>query len=385
MKIKHKIIILLSCWLWLTELQAQTVRTISVAQGASYTDHISLKEDSKDMDLMVKFVFAEETNALTVTLISYRSLFVFWDNVHYKPLFKGRTLRPDQLPYVVEYNPKDKYKATKLFRATVPQPRSDFYFKRWIDYEGLQPAPQDYKMVNDYIAQTFDIQNKRTQVTVRLHDVFLMEKIEKKKYNRYEIPFGRDLDLVYQVTIIRNPCFGLDEDIAAAKAALDGISKNYRSFKNKYKSGVVGSEESLNLFKELKSTLQAQFQYHDGQSDCQDIQMAWDEYNNYVDSIGAMKCVVKSEDGLGLGGSGGLASEGITVLISKSRQIDKLVSRWLVSVDPVERRDLENQCETLIKEMNTLVGKSNGGTAEQRQAIATFRAAERYYQSTCKQ
>lgn len=383
MKIKHKIIILLSCLLWLMGLQAQTVRTISVAQGASYTDHISLKEDSKDMDLMVKFVFSEETNSLTVTLISYRSLFVFWDNVHYKPLFKGRTLRPDQLPYVVEYNPKDKYKATKLFRATVPQPRSDFYFKRWIDYEGLQPAPQDYKMVNDYIAQTFDIQNKRTQVTVRLHDVFLMEKIEKKKYNRYEIPFGRDLDLVYQVTIIRNPCFGLDEDIAAAKAALDGISKNYRSFKNKYKSGVVGSEESLNLFKELKGTLQGQFQHHDGQSDCQDIQMAWDEYNNYVDSIGAMKCVVQSSED-GLVGPGGLASEGLLILVSKSRQIDKLVSRWLVSADPIERHDLEMQCENLIAEMNTLIGKRSGGTAEQRQAIATFRAAERYYQSTCK-
>ena len=383
MKIRHRIIILLSCWLWLIGVQAQTVRSISVAQGASYTDHISLKEDSKDMDLMVKFVFSEETNTLTVTLISYRSLFVFWDNVHYKPLFKGRKLRPDQLPYVVEYDPKDKYKATKLFKATVPKPRSEFYFKRWIDYEGLQPAPQDYKMVNDYIAQTFDIPNKRTQVTVKLHDVFLMDKTEKKKYNRYDIPFGRDLDLVYQIQIVRNPCFGMDEDVAAAKNALDGVSKNYRSFKGKYKSGVVGSEESLNLFKELKSTLQQQFQYHDGQSDCQDVQMAWDNYNNYVDSIGAMKCVVQSNDVLE--GSGGMASEGITILITKSRQIDRLVSRWLISVDPIERRDLETQCESLIAEMNALIGKRTGGTPEQRQAIATFRAAERYYQTTCKQ
>ncbi|MBP5776423.1 MAG: hypothetical protein J6W56_02620 [Prevotella sp.] len=383
MKIRHRIIILLSCWLWLIGTQAQTVRSISVAQGASYTDHISLKEDSKDMDLMVKFVFSEETNTLTVTLISYRSLFVFWDNVHYKPLFKGRKLRPDQLPYVVEYDPKDKYKATKLFKATVPKPRSEFYFKRWIDYEGLQPAPQDYKMVNDYIAQTFDIPNKRTQVTVKLHDVFLMDKTEKKKYNRYDIPFGRDLDLVYQIQIVRNPCFGLDEDVAAAKNAMDGVSKSYRSFKSKYKSGVVGSEESLKLFNELKSTLQQQFQYHDGQSDCQDVQMAWDNYNNYVDSIGAMKCVVQSNDVLE--GSGGMASEGITILITKSRQIDRLVSRWLVSVDPIERRDLETQCESLIAEMNALIGKRTGGTPEQRQAIATFRAAERYYQTTCKQ
>ena len=376
-------IILLCCWHWLLGIQAQTVRTISVAQGASYTDHISLKEDSKDMDLMVKFVFAEETNTLTVTLISYRSLFVFWDHVHFKPLIKGRKIRPDQLPYVVEYNPKDKYRISKLFQATVPEPRSEFYFQRWIDYVGLQPAPQDYKMVNDYITQVFDIQNKRTQVTVKLHDVFLMDKTEKKKYNRYVIPFGRDLDLTYQVTIVRNPCFGLDEEVAAAKNALAGIEKNYTSFKKKYGSGVLGSEESLKLFQELKGTLQEQFQHHDVQSDCPDIQTAWDDYNHYVDSIGAMKCIVRTAEEVA--GSAGLTPESLTILLSKARQIDKLVSRWLVSVDPMERHDLENQCETLISEVNAMIGKRGGYTAEQREAIATFRAAERYYQSTCKQ
>ena len=96
MKIKVSIIFVLISWLWLCGIHAQTVRTISVGQGASYTDHLSLKEDVKDMDLMVKFVFNEEANNLTVTLISYRTLFVFWDNVHFKPLIKGRKLRPDQ-------------------------------------------------------------------------------------------------------------------------------------------------------------------------------------------------------------------------------------------------------------------------------------------------
>ena len=382
MKISHRIIILLSCLLWLQGLQAQTVRTISVAQGSSYTDHISLKEDSKDMDLMVKFVFAEETNTLTVTLISYRILFVFWDNVRYKPLFKGRKLRPEQLPYVVEYDAKDKYRATKLFRATVPQPRSEFYFQRWIDYEGLQPAPQDYKMVNDYISQTFDIQNKRTQVTVRLHDVFLMDKVEKKKYNRYEIPFGRDLDLTYQVTIVRNPCFGQDEDISAAQNALKGISASYASLKGKYSSGVVGSQEALKIFEELKSTVQGQFPHKDVQSSCPDIQTAWDGYNHVVDSIAALKCVVQSEDSV-MRGFG--SPETLTILMSKSRQIDKLVSRWLISDDLVERRDAVTQCENLISEVNAMIGKSTGYTAEQRQVIATFRAAEQYFHHTCGQ
>ena len=68
MKTNHRIVLLLSGWLWLLGLQAQTVRTIQVAQGASYTDHISLKEDSKDMDLMVKFVFDEGNNTLTVII-----------------------------------------------------------------------------------------------------------------------------------------------------------------------------------------------------------------------------------------------------------------------------------------------------------------------------
>ena len=383
MKINHRIVLLLSGLLWLLGLQAQTVRTIQVAQGASYTDHISLKQDSKDMDLMVKFVFNEENNTLTVTLISYRMLFVFWDNVHYKPLIKGRTIRPDQLPYVVETKPKDKYKVTKLFRATIPEPRSDFYFKRWIEYDGLQPAPVDYKMVNDFIAQPFDIQNKRNMVTVRLHDVFLMEKVEKKKYNRYDIPFGRDLDLVYQVNIVRNPCFGLDEDIAAAKNALDGVTKNYESFKKKYSSGVLGSEEALKLFEELKATLQNQFQHKDVQSDCPDIQSAWDNYNHYVDSIGAVKCKVQTAEEVAA--SAGLTTESLTIFMSKARQIDKLVSRWLVSKEPMERHDIETQCEALISEVNQMIGKSSGHTAEQREAIATFRAAERYYQKTCKQ
>ena len=187
-----KIILMMAGCLMALGLHAQTVRTITVAQGQSYTDHLSLKVDSKDMDMMVKFVFDEDANQLSVSLISYRTIFVFWDRVRLKPLVKGHKIRPDQLPYVVTYDPKDKYRITKLFKSTVPKPRKTFYFQRWMDYDGLQPVPQEYSMVNDYITQTFDILNKRNLVTFSLHDIFLMDKTEKKKYNLYEIPFGRD-------------------------------------------------------------------------------------------------------------------------------------------------------------------------------------------------
>ena len=380
MKIKHRLILLLAVSFWMFGIQAQTVRTITVAQGKSYTDHISLKPDSKDMDLMVKFVFNEDANTLTVTLISYRSLFVFWDNVHFKPLIKRRKLRPAKLPYVVAFDPADKYYVTKLVKASIPQPRKEFIFHRWIDYDGLQPAPIEYKMENDFIAQTFDVMNKRTQVSVTLRDVFLIDKTEKKKYNRYDIPFGRDLNQQYQITIERNPCFGLETEVEGAQKALESVTQSYTSLKNKYGTGIVASQESKKIFDEMKATVQNQFQPKDVQSPCPDVQTAWDQYNQYVDSIAAMKVVVEGPKGVG---GGGLSPDDLKILMIKARQIDQTVSRWLVSVDPIEQQDLITQGQGAIKAGNDLIGSRTGATAEQKRVLATFRAAERYFNSTC--
>jgi len=382
MKIKVSIIFVLISWLWLCGIHAQTVRTITVGQGASYTDHLSLKEDVKDMDLMVKFVFNEEANNLTVTLISYRTLFVFWDNVHFKPLIKGRKLRPDQLPYVVEYNPKDKFKVSKLFKASIPKPTKEFFFNRWIDYEGLQPAPQDYKMVNDFISQTFDIQNKRDLVTIRLRDVFLMDKIEKKKYNLYNIPLGRDLNLEYKITIMRNPCFGLDDELASAKKALEGITTNYATLSKRFGNRLVPTQETKTLLDGLKATIQDQFPPKSVDSPCKDIQETWNKYNLYVDSIAALKCEIESVESTVAASS--FSPDGLKILMAKSRQIDIIVSRWLMSKDPIECRDLISQGRRIIDEVNAMIGKRTGNTAEQQKAVATFRAAERYFNSTCK-
>jgi hypothetical protein len=329
----------------------------------------------------VKFVFKEDANTLTVTLISYRSLFVFWDKVHFKPLIKGRKLRPAQLPYVVAFEPTDKYRITKLVKASIPKPRKEFFFQRWIDYDGLQPTPIEYKMENDFIAQTFDILNKRTQVNITLHDVFLIDKTEKKKYNLFEIPFGRDLNLQYQVTIERNPCFGLETEVEGANKALEGVKQSYTSLKKKYGTGQVGSQESLKIFEEMKTTIQGQFQAKEVESPCPDVQTAWNEYNQYVDSIAAMKCVVVGP--VGSGGGSGLSPEDLKTLMVKARQIDEIVSRWLVSPDPIERQDLITNGQNNIKSGNELIGGRAGVTAEQKKALAIFHAAVRYFSMTC--
>ena len=363
-------------------LSAQTVKNIAVSQEQSYTDHISLEGDVTDKDIMVKFVFDEAANQLTVTLISHRMIFVFREDVRFKPLIKGRRLRPDQLPYVVTYEPKDQYRISKLFKTTVPKPTKKYVFHRWIDYEGLQPAPQEYAMVNDYISQTFDILKKSNSVVVRLRDVMLMNDVSKHiNKRRFEIPFGRDLYTEYHVDIQRNPCFGLDEDIASAKAALEGVRKSYNNLRKSFGSGTVDSEESLKTFQDLKSQLVGQYPRKNDQSLCSDIQAAWDAYNAYTDSISNMNCkLVASAKSIIPGGGDGLSSR---MLLAKARQIDAAVSRFLLSNDAVERRDIIFQTETLIKTCNESIQSQGVYTSEQKQAVQIFREAERFFRNNC--
>ena len=158
----------------LFSLQAQTVREIEVAQDQSYTDHVSLKQDAKDMDMIVKFIFNEAENTLEVNLISYRNLFVFHEDLRYKQAIKHKKIRPDRFPYVIESAEGMKYKTTKDFRKSIIGSKKEHVFNHWLAYEGIQPQPTDYKMVNDYIKQKFDIVNKDTLDTITLQDLLVM-------------------------------------------------------------------------------------------------------------------------------------------------------------------------------------------------------------------
>ena len=361
-------------------LSAQTVKHIAVSQEESYTDHISLEGDVTDKDIMVKFVFDEAANQLTVSLISHRMIFVFREDVRFKPLIKGRKIRPDMLPYVVTYDPSEQYRISKLFKATVPKPRKQYVFHRWIDYEGLQPAPQEYAMVNDYISQTFDILKKRNSVIVRIRDVMLMNDVSKHlNKRRFEIPFGRDLYTEYQVDIRRNPCFGMDEDIASAKAALEGVRKSYRNLNKRFGNGIVDSQESLTAFENMKEQLAEQYPHKDIQSPCSDLQQIWNTYNTYTDSISRINCKVVSAGATRNAGDGVSAR----LLLTKARQIDAAVARYLLSTDPIERRDIIFQTENTIKTVHQSISSQGVYTAEQRQAVQVFREAERYFRNNC--
>ena len=384
MNIIRRAFIIGVCCLAAMAIHAKTVKTITVADGVPFTDHIAMATDATDKDLMVKFVFDEKANTLTVSVLSFRMLFVFWESTPYKSVISRRWIRTDRLPYVVTAEEGQHFRLAKPFCKTLTRPNKKHVFKKWIEYEGLQPQEKELKMLNDYIDQTFDIQNKRNNVTIRLRDVMLMDATRQKGINtRYEIGFGKDLDTEYQITIQRNPCFGLEKDIESAKKSLEAVKKSYKSLKSKYGKGTVNSEDGKKAFNELKATLAAQFQQINDSSACPDIQQCYTQYNLYADSLANMKVSIiapeeASEKVLGAKGSEANAK----IVLTNSRLLDNNPPLWLNSRDPSERQDIVTTCQSIIKDTKLII--STLPASQYKETIKVFNNAEQYFKKTCR-
>ena len=385
MKLKV-VIIMMMCGFMATALRAKTIKDIKIADGEVFTDHIALAKDATDKDLMVKFIFNEQENTLCVSVISFRTLFVFWEDTPYRHTINcRRQILPDRLPYIVAANPQDRFRLSKDFWRTIPQPRKKYLFHRWIEYDGLQPQPAELKMVCDSIRQKFDIQNRRTEVVVRLRDILLMDAVrQRNNATDYDIVFGRDLDTEYRLALDRNPCFGLDEEITAARNTLAAITKSYNTFRSRYAKGTVTSDDGLALFHELQATLVAQFPRNNERSNCTAIQQLRDSYNLFADSIAALRVVIEQTPVI-------VADEPDTkerarnakVIMANARQIDNLVARWLVSTDIAEREDIISQCQSILRDTKAML-QGRALNKEEREAVAFFQQAEKYFNRTCR-
>ena len=378
---KKLILLLWTALLTAVVLQAQTVKNVSVSNESSFTDHISLSEDSRDMDIMVKLVFDEQKNSLTVSVLSYRSLFVFREASRYHSVVRGSSLRPDLLPYVAEAEPKAKFVLSKALKKSIHK-KKKYVFNRWVEYDGLQPAPAAYKMVNDYIEQAFEIQGQRGVVTLTLRDIFLLEP-SKKNPKLYTLMQGRDLNLRYQIQILRNPCFGLDDELAATAKVCTDAKTAWDGFKKNYGSGEVASADELNTFNQTKDVLLTQFPRRKDRTACPDLLQYISQYNNYVDSIANLTCQVSAPEEQAWDDGKPLDTK---LIYSQARQIDKSVARYLVSKDPLERSDLLEQCGDIVSDVSGMIQRYKAPlTPEEAEAVRVYRQAEQYFRKTCNQ
>lgn len=366
------------CTTWVS--QAQTVKQIEVSQNVPYTDHLSLVKGSNDMDLIVKFIFDETENTLTASLISYKRLFVFQSDTRYSQAVRFCKLRPDRLSYVVESDENARYKMVKSLRKSLSKPKRKHLFKRWITTEGLQPQPVEYKMVNDYIEQKFDITDKGDKVTVELHDVLMMELASDGKKKKYELFFQTDLDRKYEIIIRRDPCFGKEEATALASKRKEDITASYNVLRQHYqKLSMTETKENAKVFNEMRILLLEQYLPLQETYECPDIQIEIEQYNAYVDSIRGLQYNYVEEKKKE-------RKEGLSAnyVLTIARKIDNNVSRWLLTSDKAEKNDLDESCRKMIAGLNAQIRKTSVQDKNLRDAIAIFRKAEQFYQASCK-
>lgn len=379
-KLRIFIFVLTAVCLSARPVAAQSVKTVTVSDGKSYTDHIALAEDSRDTDVMVKFIFDEKNNSLTVSVLSYRRLFVFREAARYSQIIRCRRLLPEHLPYVAFFVKSDHYSLSKALKKSIPAPRSEYVFRRWLEYDGLQPVPTDYKMVNDYIEQEFNIQGKRTSVTVTLRDIYLLDSDEKNA-NHYILSLGRDLNRKYQVNIVRNPCLGMQDEIASATQSADAVKKAFETLRQTCPRGEVSTEEAFKSFQDMQKTLLFLYSAKDEQVDCPDLAKVIHRYNTYVDSLGRLSCKLAKPEDAAWTDTLPLDTK---LLYTQTRQLDNAVARWLVSKDELEKRDLIAQCQDIITDVTAMIRQHKVTTPEEIKAVQAYTQAERFFRKTCK-
>lgn len=363
-------------------LTAQTVKPVTLTDKVPFTDSPVLQSNTEGTDLSVALMFDEDANALTVTLHSGRRLFVFWDDICYSKAFSCRKLRTDKLPYTITGNTSDCFRRVWFFAKALPRPRCRHIFHTWASAEGLQPVREERKMVNDSITTSFVIPDNRTDISLRLRDILLLEEVKQSGISRtYEMSYGGDINIEYKITLQRNPCLKMEEQIDAAGKALTAAERSYRALEQAYPKRVINRQEDMDMFCELKSALQLQFPVNNDSSACTRIMELRGQYNLYADSISSFDVSLNIPIDPLTNKTRKLDTK--TVLYN-ARQLDSNVSRWLTTNDPVEQADLKEQSEDIIEDTNELIHSSVASTKDEQDAVTLFREAEQYFRKTCR-
>lgn len=353
-------------------LLAQESRTFILKDGIAQKDELIIYKDSKESNVTVSFVYDESNEKIIMKLTSFKKILHFRENILYKQVVTNRCFHPEKLNYFMDEGEGYKFRVARSFRKSMNVKKKNYLFRNWIKCEGLQTLRHDYVVMSDSIVQEFNVLNQRQNVKISLQSLYLMEKNQRHKM-RYDIVAGRDINITYNISIVRNPCFGESGDTILACKFADGIRKSYSMLVEKFgRTGKTSSESTFDTYLQMKKMLLNQYEFHFGDEKCSDVKRLWTVYNSYVDSIASYNVVyVPMVQGIDA-----------KMLTEKAYQIDAAVSRWLVSEDVIEKRDLKHFCEESIKSAYTAIQGCVAQDDEQKKALEFFKKAEEYFRKT---
>ncbi len=358
--------------------KAQTIKEIKVSDKQSFSDHILLENGEKNIELVAKFVFDEPKNSLIVSIISYDNLFVFDTNVIYKNIISCGKLHPAKLPYVVEFNPKTKFiigkSIKKLFKKYHTKKRS-YEFQNWISYTNLQAQEYQSVLINEFLERKFDILNKETKVQVGFNEILTIENISHKQKERYEIPFLKDMDRVYNITIERNPCFEKDEEIEFEKQRYTLIKKNYDDLIQKFDVEVKDTVRALE-YNKMRDLIISTYPKVDKINACGDIAEFRRLYNGYVDSLQLTGYDIPSL----------IQKQEIDYVYvqQQTTKLDNNIAKWQLSSILVEKKDLYTETYNIIEDVDALIQKSVVRSDKAIKVVANYKKAVSLFREICK-
>jgi len=360
-------------------LHAQTVKPVTLSDKTPFADELTIpQKDGGEVKVTASLQFDEQSNTVSVTLKSERKLFVFWENIAYRKAFRYKRLRTELLSYNMTGNTADCFHRIPWFYKALPKPhRKRHIFHSWVEAQGLRAAAAPKQIVNDSLCLTFAVLDTADAFSIRLRDILFIDEAKQKGVARYyAITYGADINTEYQITLHRNPCFGLDARIASMQNARDAIVRSYEAFKSIYNNGIVKSEEGEKLFHELQDALQVQFPVNQDSSACPTLQEVTTEYNQYIDSVKAISVTLQLPEEE--------RSLNFKIILANSRNIDNNVTRWLSSKDKYERDDLAEQCRSIISDTKEMIEVNAPRTQEEKDAVEVFKKAEQYFNRTCR-
>lgn len=390
--------------------QAPESKDAVVSEVNSYQDKLQVPFDDKGLDINVNLTFDETENILTLSLTGTRQLMVFRDDVQYRRVFRKaflgkRWLSLKRMPYPVLIRPNTKISLSKQVWNDFNTKRRDHIFNNWItkispELSTISPnvhadESTEATLIIDSIVQRFHVDPKATKASFTLRNILVadldgktMSPVELKRNPsaklKYRIVCDKDINLTYNVSIKRDPCFGQDSLIKATNVMVNKVMKAYANLSDACPSGIVSSEEEKGIFNQHRQFLLSQYPFITDQTDCSDLQAIYSRYNLYVDSIAKAPCkvvkaVVSEEEG-----SRGVLNMGVraSTILDAAHRLDNIVSQIMVTRDAMQQHDLIISGRNTISTITRAVSESGLHDDEQRKAYAVFLKAKSYFNAT---
>lgn len=382
-------------------------KAAGISAGRPYEEKLQLPFDDRGMDVNVDIAFDEAENLLTLTLTGSRPLMAFrsetaYANVFRHPLLRQRQFLPGKLPYPVLVQPETKITLSKQVWKGFNKKRSKHIFNPLIGSTSpeLQPLGQSSEntaaatLLSRSVTQYFRVDPKATKASLTLRNLLVAErngmpspaaqlKRNQGRKQRYRIVYDKDLNLTYNLTLQRDPCFGTDSLLAAVRTKIESVKQAYANLHDACPDGTVSSEQEQGVFNQHRSFLLSQFASIADSCACPALQQAYAEYNGYVKAIRQLPCVyVKplpepGKDELGMPNIGVKAS----YILDTAHRLDNIVSQILVSHDTAQIHDLTNTAGSLIETLMKAVRERGLTSDEQRDAYTEFLKARSYFSS----